>query len=446
MNALTEERIAALAPDTATLENGRLIARNGEFIRLERSADGLFYRGEWFNSASRSCMTSADFSAGATPVLRCTCPSRRMPCKHCLGLLFEMLDGKPFEDMEIPRDMLLEGLARTEALVLGIVDGGLGRLRGAALDGCRKLAQELENYYLSGPRRLLRRLVQEAETREAGTDVQSTARLLATLETLWAMVRKSRQYLEAGGSGATAGELSPLYEELGGAWRLSDLERQGQVRKDARLVQLAFWINKDDAREEYVDMACWADLDRGDIVVTRSYRPFLLKGYLTTGDSIFGVAQVPKAICCPSEGNTLVRWEEADIRPVSQADRQRLRELAAPALAPEIRAARNLLKNPLAEPPLFRLLRFARIGRAGESFVLVDPQGDTILLEDMPGLEGSMPRLHDGSTIWLPLLPDAALWENQCLLGAIWHDAAAGRMKMQPLSIVSDAAIVRLLY
>lgn len=51
-----------------------------------------------------------------------------------------------------------------------------------------------------------------------------------------------------------------------------------------------------------------------------------------------------------------------------------------------------------------------------------------------------------GSTAWLPLLPDSALLENQCLLGAIWHDAAAGRMKMQPLSIVTDRAIALLLY
>ena len=82
----------------------------------------------------------------------------------------------------------------------------------------------------------------------------------------------------------------------------------------------------------------------------------------------------------------------------------------------------------------------------GEAFVLVDPQGDTIFLEDMPGLEGNISSELAGSTAWLPLLPDPSLLEDQSLLGAIWHDAAAGRMKMQPLSIVTDTAIARLLY
>ncbi|WP_367172240.1 SWIM zinc finger family protein [uncultured Desulfovibrio sp.] len=48
----------------------------------------------------------ADFSEGATPVLRCTCPSRQLPCKHCRALLFEILEGKPFAEMESPPDIL----------------------------------------------------------------------------------------------------------------------------------------------------------------------------------------------------------------------------------------------------------------------------------------------------------------------------------------------------
>ena len=69
-----------------------------------------------------------------------------------------------------------------------------------------------------------------------------------------------------------------------------------------------------------------------------------------------------------------------------------------------------------------------------------------ILLEDMPGLEGGISSELAGSTAWLRLLPDPSLLEDQSLLGAIWYDAAAGRMKMQPLSIVTDTAIARLLY
>lgn len=496
MASLTEQQIAALAPNENALSNGRGISRSGDFSQLGRSADGTFYQGECRGSGSKPYITSADFSEGATPVLRCTCPSRQHPCKHCLALLFEILEGKPFAEMEIPQDILkkrarrggkaaetadadgggketkktaakktgkksaasaaaqekklrtqLEGLDKLETLVLGIMDRGLGSLTGETLETCRKLSKELENHYLPGPRRLIRRLVLDAEAREARGDDQANARMLGTLEKLWALIRKSRQYLEEKlAGGVVERDASPLFEELGGVWKFSELEELGLIRENVRLLQLAFWVRQDDAREEFVDTACWADLDKGDIVMTYGYRPFALKKRLKEEDSTFGVAHAPKIVCYPGEGNPRVRWESADIQPVSEADRQRLRELAAPALAPEVKAAKDLLKNPLFEPPLFRLLRFARIGKVGESFVLVDPQGDTILLEDMPGLEGGISSELAGSTAWLPLLPDAALWEDQSLLGAIWHDAAAGRMKMQPLSIVTDTAIARLLY
>lgn len=496
MASLTEQQIAALAPNENALSNGRGISRSGDFSQLGRSADGTFYQGECRGSGSKPYITSADFSEGATPVLRCTCPSRQHPCKHCLALLFEILEGKPFAEMEIPQDILkkrarrggkaaetadeagdgketkkiaakkaskknatttaaqakklrtqLEGLEKTEALVRSIMDGGLGSLNGAMLETCRNLAKELENHYLPGPRRLIRRLVLDAEAREARGDDQANDRMLGTLEKLWALIRKSRQYLEEKlAGGVVERDASPLFEELGGVWKFSELEELGLTRENVRLVQLAFWVRQDDAREEFVDTACWADLDKGGIVMTYGYRPFALKKRLKEEDSTFGVAHAPKIVCYPGEGNPRVRWESADIQPVSEADRRRLRELAAPALAPEVRAAKDLLKNPLCEPPLFRLLRFARIGKVGESFVLVDPQGDTILLEDMPGLEGGISSELAGSTAWLPLLPDAALWEDQSLLGAIWYDAAAGRMKMQPLSIVTDRAIARLLY
>ena len=358
MASLTEQQIAALAPNENALNKGRSISRSGDFSQLGRAADGTFYQGECRGSGSKPYITSADFSEEATPVLRCTCPSRQLPCKHCLALLFEILEGKPFAEMEIPQDILkkrarrggkavetedeagggketkktaakkpskrsatttaaqakklrtqLEGLGKIETLVLSIMDSGLGSLNGAMLETCRNLAKELENHYLPGPRRLIRRLVLDAESREARGDDQVNDRMLDTLEKLWAQIRKSRQYLEEKLAGGAAGrDASPLFEELGGVWKFSELEALDLTRENVRLVQLAFWVRQDDAREEFVDTACWADLDRGGIVMTYTYRPFALRKRLKAGDSTFGVAHAPKIVCYPGEGNPRVRW------------------------------------------------------------------------------------------------------------------------------------------
>ena len=76
MASLTEQQIAALAPNENALSNGRGISRSGDFSQLGRSADGTFYQGECRGSGSKPYITSADFSEGATPVLRCTCPTQ----------------------------------------------------------------------------------------------------------------------------------------------------------------------------------------------------------------------------------------------------------------------------------------------------------------------------------------------------------------------------------
>ena len=46
MQEITEEKIAAMAPNQAAAANGKKISRGGGFVRLEHSADDTFYMGE----------------------------------------------------------------------------------------------------------------------------------------------------------------------------------------------------------------------------------------------------------------------------------------------------------------------------------------------------------------------------------------------------------------
>ena len=96
MRPITEAQITALAPNPAAAQNGKKISQKGGFVRLEASADDTFFLGECTGSGSKNYITSADFLDPAQPVFRCTCPSRQIPCKHSLALLYEMMSGKSF--------------------------------------------------------------------------------------------------------------------------------------------------------------------------------------------------------------------------------------------------------------------------------------------------------------------------------------------------------------
>jgi len=79
---LTTEQITALAPDSASVKAGRGLVNPAKWPTLGQSADALW--GECQGSGSQPYQVSVDLGG---PAFKCTCPSRKFPCKHGLGLL-----------------------------------------------------------------------------------------------------------------------------------------------------------------------------------------------------------------------------------------------------------------------------------------------------------------------------------------------------------------------
>ena len=106
MRTVNEQEITMAAPNLNAVANARKISSTGGFVVRKRSADDTFYMGECKGSGKNNYVVSVDYIDDASPVFRCSCPSRQFPCKHSLALLFEMAAGKEFEICEIPQDIL----------------------------------------------------------------------------------------------------------------------------------------------------------------------------------------------------------------------------------------------------------------------------------------------------------------------------------------------------
>lgn len=491
MQEITEQQIIAMAPNQSAVSNARKISQKGGFVRLERSADDTFYMGECSGSGKSNYITSVDFIDAGAPVCRCTCPSRQFPCKHGLALLFEISIGKTFGVCEIPEDIQkkrdrkqarvekaqaaeggegmgvlteeetskkkeaaaksarsakvkkmkkqLEGLELAEKLVTDLMKAGLGTMGGTALKTYEQLSKQLGDYYLPGPQRLLNGLILEIGAFQKDGKEEHYEAAIDVIEKFWTLIKKSKVYLkEKLEKEDVSWDDSELYEELGGIWKLSELEAIGNSKQNVNLIQLAFWVNFDAAGKEYIDTGCWADLATGQISLTYNYRPLKALKYVKQEDTTFGVAQVPVAVYYPGQGNQRVRWEGSHIRRVENGDIAQVRSFAAASLAGETKAVKNIIKNALADPIHIGLISYSRIGKAGEAYVLKNAAGETIMLGDCPYLEASVERIG--------LLPDSSLFENQVLLGAFYYDSTEKRLKLQPISIVTETDIVRLLY
>ncbi|MFE5541485.1 SWIM zinc finger family protein [Streptomyces sp. NPDC056492] len=94
----TAEQVLALAPDDASRKAGAKLGGAGPWSQIGGSASGLVW-GLCKGSGSTPYRTVVDVGA---PAYKCSCPSRKFPCKHALGLLL-LWSAQGFgEDGEVP--------------------------------------------------------------------------------------------------------------------------------------------------------------------------------------------------------------------------------------------------------------------------------------------------------------------------------------------------------
>ena len=77
----TTEQVLALSPDASSTKNGQKLAIPGKWPTLGKAETFLW--GECQGSGKKPYRTQIHL---AGPAFRCSCPSRKFPCKHALGL------------------------------------------------------------------------------------------------------------------------------------------------------------------------------------------------------------------------------------------------------------------------------------------------------------------------------------------------------------------------
>jgi hypothetical protein len=89
MQSFSREQVLALAPDAAAARAGQGQATTLKWLRLGHDDQAAW--GECQGSGANPYRCQAALGDGAT---RCSCPSRKLPCKHAIGLLLLLADGK----------------------------------------------------------------------------------------------------------------------------------------------------------------------------------------------------------------------------------------------------------------------------------------------------------------------------------------------------------------
>jgi hypothetical protein len=110
VSSWTPDQILALAPDDSSRKSGKDLAAPRKWVTL--GADDRSAWGECQGSGKNPYQTQIDLSE---PAFKCSCPSRKFPCKHGLGLFLLLEAQRGAFTQETPPGWVAEWLeARTE--------------------------------------------------------------------------------------------------------------------------------------------------------------------------------------------------------------------------------------------------------------------------------------------------------------------------------------------
>lgn len=157
--SLSLEKIERLAPDQASLSAAKKLLRPAGWPTLEEDGAGLIW-GECQGSGAtpyRIAVTEADVG------YKCTCPSRKFPCKHSLALMWMRADGNVTFNRGTPPQWVNDWLGRRRGPAVGKpqVDNAAETARPSIAALATEEAQEAND-----PAALARAEAQRARNRE----------------------------------------------------------------------------------------------------------------------------------------------------------------------------------------------------------------------------------------------------------------------------------------
>lgn len=494
---ITKEFISSVSVNDTAVKNGADLVKKKNYSNLIIDENKTFISGECAGSGKKPYVCSVDFINETSPVFRCTCPSRQIPCKHVIGLMIAFADGYKFITAEIPDDISikrekkesrnaktkekleiaeqrlpknksvaskkadikkidaqLNGIAEAEKIVYGIVQSGLGSMDSKNLDVYSGIIKKLDSYFIPSIQNELNDLLGMLRYNNSdGKDKAQYMNITEKICRLHTLLIKSKTYLETKKQDPDKPDTESEIEELiGHAWKLEELARYGLFEADSKLVELCFHVRQEDDKRQFVDEGFYISLNSGKIYKTRNYRPFKAVKYIKEQDSVFSVLHIPKLYVYPSLSiNPRIRWEDnirIEFEKITPEICRQIKAYAQSDYTEVIKNVKNQFKNLLLFPHPAVLVQFSKLSKLSESsddsgtddeiFVISDSSDNKICLK-----HGSY--CHDSFIFLFDRLTKCET-ENNVMLLLFENDIETGKLFAQPLAFITDEKIVRLVY
>jgi hypothetical protein len=260
---------------------------------------------------------------------------------------------------------------------------------------------------------------------------------------LHTLITRARAYFEKKQESPDQMDTGSEIEELVGyPWKLEELHQYNLFEKDARLMQLCFHVLREDDKARFVDEGFNISLNTGQIIKTHNYRPYKALQYIREDDSIFQLIHIPELFIYPGKSvNPRTRWDASTLEEPTQCIYEEILSHARESIDEVVREVKNQLKDLLLfEHPavLVRCNTLKRLEGDEDKFIMEDGRGRSLTLRPNA-------YCQDNFLSMLDRLPPAAI--SGCALLLLFdNDVEAGLLTAQPLAVVTNQAVIRLVF
>lgn len=476
---LTEATIMRIAANASAVSNGKKLSQKGSFKNLCKDAESTVY---WAECAGSSGFynTSVDFGDGSQdPVCRCSCPSRQFPCKHGIGLMYEIISGKAFTDSAIPEDLAakkakkeaaeakkeakiqeaidnagapkakskssaaaskkkmaqqLEGLDVAEKIVDELLSSGVATLSGQSAKKFVDVANDLGTYYIPGLQAAFMQIANYIDRMKHSDEETINLLYQQTIEKILCIntiIQKGRDYLQSNIEMDNISEDNGyLFEALGGIWKFDSLIGINSFEKDVQLIQLGMYTEWDNVKQESRDISYYIELKTGELYCSVNIRPY--SSNLPQEDSNFEKTSASVMVKYPGIGCRRIRWEQPRTSPVTADDCARILSVADPDIPTAAKKVKNVIKNTMANNEYPVLFTIEKVLANENHMVIVDKAGNNIILRGSVYMKPSE-QIKD-----LPV----EIKPGDAIFGEMFYKD--GSIYLLPFSYINEEKIIRI--
>ncbi|MCL2323903.1 MAG: SWIM zinc finger domain-containing protein [Oscillospiraceae bacterium] len=476
---LNKSEVDLLAQNASAIKNGEDIANKKKFLKLSKTSDETLLFGECAGSGKNPYFVSVDFIDKKSPVFRCSCPSRQIPCKHALGLMYSFINGNTFKVEDIPDDiaqkrerlekriekkqeqkennekkekgpktfiqksaqikkidMQLQGIEIAGKILESIVNIGIAAVDGRERKTFEDQIKQLGNYYISG---IQNSLLDIFLTKDMDKD--NYIKTINQITYSYALIKQAKEYLKNKREDPEKNVdlSSSIEEQIGYAWKLSELSQYGMKEENAELVQLGFYSYEDLSRKEFVDVGYWISLHTGKLYKTKNYRPFKAVKYIKEDDSFFNCLETDELFIYPGSVNPRIRWDNFKASPVNKEHIERIKYYMSSNFNELGKSIKNMIRSPLADKNPIALIKISSLKKAKGSpyYIAFDEFGNGITLGDISIFKENLDYSMDG-------LLDSD--KDVCMAVVFENNMDTSLLVARPISIITDTNILRIIY